>query len=117
MAESDRPERPALRSKRLRVQVTEAEHAQIAASAADTRLSVSSYLRALGVGFRPKSTVDHQAVLALVNVHGDQGRLGGLLKLWLSEKPGQGASVVDVRRLLGEIEAAQVELRQLMRRL
>jgi hypothetical protein len=62
LAKSDRPERLALRSKRLRV--TEAEHTQIAAWAADTRLSVSSYLRALGVGWRPKSTVGYRGVTA-----------------------------------------------------
>jgi len=105
------------RKHRLYVHVTEIERGRIVELAETTRLSVSSYLRALGQGYMPKSTLDHQAVLALARVSADQGRLGGLLKLWLSEKPGQGASVGDVRRLLHQIELVQEELRQLVRRL
>jgi hypothetical protein len=53
----------------------------------------------------------------LVRVNADQGRLGGLLKLWLVERPGEGASTVDVRRLLQQIEETQAELRRLVQRL
>jgi hypothetical protein len=105
------------RSRRLKVSVTEAERDRIHELAAITRLSVSSYLRTLGLGWEPRSTLDHQAVLALAKVNADQGRLGGLLKLWLSERPGQGASTFEVRRLLGEIETAQARLAKLMERL
>jgi hypothetical protein len=52
-----------------------------------------------------------------VKVNADQGRLGGLLKLWLTERPGDGASTRDVRRVLQEIEATQAELRRLVQRL
>jgi hypothetical protein len=105
------------RRRPLRVVVSASERAKIVEFAATARLSVSAYLRNLGVGWAPKSTLDAQAVLALAKVNADQGRLGGLLKLWLSEKPGQGASVADVRRLLREIEATQAELRKLVGRL
>jgi hypothetical protein len=114
LTESDGPRQ---RRRRLKVSVTEAERDRIIELAALTRLSTSAYLRSLGVGWVPRSTLDHQAVLALAKVNADQGRLGGLLKLWLSERPGQGASTLDVRRLLGEIEAAQAQLRKLMERL
>jgi hypothetical protein len=107
----------ARRKKRLYVHVTEIELGQIVELAKSVRLSVSSYLRALGQCYMPKSTLDHQAVLTLANVIARQGRLGGLLSLWLSEKPGQGASMADVRRLLHRIETTQAELRQVMRRL
>jgi hypothetical protein len=105
------------RSKRLKVSLTEAELADIAGRAAAARLPVAVYLRRLGLGWEPKSTLDLQAVLALAKVNADQGRLGGLLKLWLSERPDQGASTVEARRLLGQIEAVQAELRRLMDRL
>jgi len=52
-----------------------------------------------------------------VRVNADQGRLGGLLKLWLSDRPGDGASTSDVRRLLREIEETQITLRKLVQRL
>jgi hypothetical protein len=102
------------RTKRIKVSLTAAELDVIAARAAAARLPLAVYLRRLGQGWEPKSTLDHQAILALAKVNADQGRLGGLLKLWLSERPGQGASTFEVRRLLKEIEAAQVELRKLM---
>ena len=105
------------RCKLLKVYVTEAEREQILQLAALTRLSTSAYLRRLGLGYTPLSTLDHQAVLALAKAAADQGRLGGLLKLWLSGRPGAGAPTTDVRRLLHQIEAAQEELRSLMRRL
>ena len=116
MSEPRRRE-PRDRRRPLRVVVSASERARIAERAAAARLSVSAYLRNLGTGWEPKSTLDHQAILALAKVNADQGRLGGLLKLWLSERPGQGASAVEVRRLLGEIEAAQTGLRKLMERL
>ena len=98
----------------MRVQVTEIERDRIKELACMTRLSASAYLRTLGLGWTPRSVIDHQAVLMLAGVAADQGRLGGLLKLWLSARPAQGASITEIRRLLREIEAAQAELRRLI---
>jgi len=72
------------RNRPLKVLVSERERAEIETRAAATGLSVSAYLRNLGLGFQPQSTLDHEAVLALLKVNADQGRLGGLFKLWLS---------------------------------
>jgi hypothetical protein len=47
-------------------------------------LSASNYLRAIGLGMGVTSIIDHRKVDELVRVNGDLGRLGGLLKLWLS---------------------------------
>jgi len=44
-------------------------------------LSVSAYLRAAGLHHPIRSVLDHQAVCDLAKVNGDQGQLGGLLKL------------------------------------
>ena len=55
------------------------------------------------MGFEPRSILDHQHVSDLLNECGNLGRLGGLLKLWLVDKPGQGAPETDVRRLLDQI--------------
>ena len=102
---------PRGRGRTLRVVVSDAEQAQIARRAAEASLSVSAYLRALGLGYAPKSTLDQRAIGELVRVHANQGRLGGLLKLWLVEKPGQGAPAFDVRRLLRRIEELQAQLK------
>ena len=72
------------RNRPLKVLVSKQERAQIQTRAAATGLSVSAYLRNLGLGFQPDSTLDQEAILALLKVNADQGRLGGLFKLWLS---------------------------------
>jgi hypothetical protein len=102
------------RRRTLRVVVSDAEQAEIASRAGDSSLSVSAYLRALGLGYAPKSTLDQRAIGELVKVHANQGRLGGLLKLWLAEKPGEGAPAFDVRRLLGRIEDLQAQLKAIV---
>jgi mobilization protein NikA len=104
--------RPEKRVRVLRVVVSITEAERIAAHARDTGLSVSHYLRNLGLGDPPKSQLDRQLVLELIKLNGDQGRLGGLLKLWLSSRPGEGANAFDVRKLLREIEATQALLKQ-----
>ena len=97
----------------LRVTVTPDEKRVIEAKAQDAGLSVASYLRAAALGRQVRSVLDHQAVGALVKVAGDQGRLGGLLKLWLVDQPGKGAPELEVRRLLdrlGELQGTVAEI-------
>lgn len=101
----------------LKVVVSCAERTKIISQAKSVDLSVSAYLRSVGLGFQPKPLIDLQAVQDLVRVEADQGRLGGLLKLWLVEKPGQGTSTFEVRRLLRQIEELQHQLREIVRRL
>jgi hypothetical protein len=68
---------------------------------------MSVYLKTLGLAYEPKSVLDAERVGDLLKACGDLGRLGGLLKLWLLEKPGQGASAEQVRRLLEQIQEAR----------
>ena len=97
----------------LRVVVSQSERREIEGRAAAASLSVSAYLRAAGMGATFRSAASsHEQVAALAKVNADQGRLGGLLKLWLSERPGQGATVRDVRALLdrlGEVQGVLAE--------
>ena len=102
------------RRRTLRVVVSDAEQAEIARLATAASLSVSAYLRTLGLGYTPKSTLDQRAIGELVKVHANQGRLGGLLKLWLVEKPGQGVPVIEVRGLLSQIEELQAQLKAIV---
>jgi len=60
------------------------EKAKIEAKAKNCSMSVSHYLRDRGMGYRPKSILDADAVIELAKVNADQGRLGGLLKMWLT---------------------------------
>ena len=92
------------------------EREEIQARARGCGLSVSAYLRALGLGHEPRSVYDLTTVDTLAQVNGDLGRFGGLLKLWLGERPGQGARVADVESLLRHTRELQRRMLELMAR-
>jgi len=94
----------------MKVFVTDAERTRIEERAKLAGLSVSAYLRAAGLRQPIRSVLDHQVVCDLAKVNGDQGRLGRLLKLWLMERPGHGASAIEVRCLLDRISETQAQL-------
>lgn len=86
------------------VRVTPEEHADILSSADKAGLSLSTFAKRACLGQKIESKVDVRAVLDLLKVNADIGRVGGLLKLWLSE-PDRHAH--EARRLLHELERAK----------
>lgn len=112
--------RPAPKRRRkhaIRVYVDDAELATITASSGAAQLSESAFLRVLGLGYQPKSLIDKESIIQLVDVAGDQGRLGGLLKLWLRDHAGDGLHEVDVAKLLAELQETQALIKAVVRRL
>jgi hypothetical protein len=99
----------------LRVVVSESARSRIEERARAAGLSVSAYLRTAGLCHSIRSTFDHAAVMELAKVNGDQGRLGGLLKLWLTDRPGIGAPELEVRLLLDRIAELQGRLAEIAR--
>lgn len=79
-------------------------------------ISVARYLRDIGQGYQVKGVMDYHYVRELIRINGDLGRLGGLLKLWLTD---------DVRTLhfgndtilalLDRIKKTQDEMSQTMK--
>ena len=55
--------------------------------------------------------------MELAKVNGDQGRLGGLLKLWLTDRPGVGVRELEVRVLLERIAELQGRLAEIAGRI
>lgn len=102
------------RQKPLKVYVSEEERQKIETLARDCQLAPSAYLRSVGMGYQPKSAFDREVIQLLAKLHADQGRLGGLLKLWLSERNGDGAPAKDVRNLLHQIEDLQASIAKLV---
>lgn len=102
--------------KRLRVPVLTEEEAIIKEKAAAHGLSVAEYMRRLALNLPITSVLDHRAVVGLAKVNADQGRLGGLLKLWLTndEKLMRKHSPVQLEQMilgvLKDIKAFQDEL-------
>lgn len=77
---------------------------------------MSAFLRTAGLGHPIRSSLDYTAALELAKVNGDQGRLGGLLKLWLVDRPGRGVPEIEVRRLLDRIGDLQSKLAEVVGR-
>jgi hypothetical protein len=104
------------RRRRLKVWVTSSERAAIRERAAAAGLSISAYLRATGLNHSLMRVYDLAAIEELAKVGGDLGRLGGLLKLWLATRRGEGAPAIDVDRLLRDTRRLQQQMLELMRR-
>ncbi|SDQ22717.1 hypothetical protein SAMN05443245_0464 [Paraburkholderia fungorum] len=85
----------------IRVWCLPEEKAQIEANARVAGLSVSRYLRNVGMGYKIKGVIDANLVRDLAKINGDQGRLGGLLKLWLTNSEKLGSEDPDrMRRVI-----------------
>jgi hypothetical protein len=110
---------PARRDKArpVKVYLSPQERAALEEKAANTGLPLAVFLRNAGLNIRITSVLDHKAILAMLKVNADQGRLGGLLKLCLASGPAEAAPAGELRRLLQEIEHAQRTLRGLIDRL
>lgn len=99
--------------RRIEVWLTADEKQALTDRAAQAGLSLSAYMRAAGLNHPIRAVADTQAVADLVKVSADLGRLGGLLKLWLAERRGEGAPPVSVDRVLGETRNLQQRMREL----
>ena len=103
------------REQHLRVPVFPEEKTLIEAQAQRAGMSVARFLREVGQGYRIGGVVDYVHVRELARINGDLGRLGGLLKLWLTNDErtaqfGEGT----IRAVLSRIEAKQDEMGQVM---
>ena len=100
-----------VRKKDLRVPVFPEEEEAIAQNARQAGMSVATYLRSVGHGYPIKSVVDHEKVEDLLRVNADLGRLGGLLKLWLTDDSRtRHFGPKEIRLLLGRIEETRSQI-------
>lgn len=107
---------PRRRGKPIEVWVNDEEKATITERAEEAGMPHSGYLRALGLNTPIRSVVDLTAVADLAKVNGDLGRVAGLLKLWLAEKRGQGASSIDVKAMMRNFRMLRCEIITIMSR-
>jgi hypothetical protein len=100
----------------IKVYCLPAERAELKSLARAANQSVSTYLLNVGLGYEVRGVVDHRQVEELARINGDLGRLGGLLKLWLTndERTAQfGESTI--RTLLARIESTQTDMQAAIR--
>ena len=92
------------------------ERTQLKTLAAASNKSVSSYLLNVGLGYRVQGVLDNRRVEELARINGDLGRLGGLLKLWLTDDARTEAfGEATIRALLAKIEDTQNTMHEVMR--
>lgn len=99
----------------MKVYCTEEERQIIEAQAQSAGMSLSEFLRNVGMGYPIKCRVDQQAIKSLGKVNADMARLGGLLKMLLSnEERLLGYSGDQLRQraimLLGDIDRMKISL-------
>jgi len=87
------------------------EREQIEANAKAAGMSLSTFLLTVGQGYKVTGIVDFEQVRELARINGDLGRLGGLLKLWLTNDVRTAQfGEATIRALLNRIEAKQDEI-------
>ncbi len=96
------------------VRVSIEEKAQLQALADACSCSIPTLLRNVGLGHQVTSTLDQQAVLQLLALHADIGRIGGLLRLWLTQDEawaGTGVGRGEIRALVEALRQTQAQLK------
>lgn len=106
----------------IRVWCMPEEKKMIDQNAKNVGLSTSTYLRNIGIGIEVKGILDQKAVGDMAKVNADLGRLGGLLKMWLSNDErlamfNQEQVKASILEALGKIKTAQDELLKTVKRL
>ena len=92
------------------------EKTQLEDAAKAVGMSVSAYLLNVGLGYQVTGILDNKRVEELARINGDLGRLGGLLKLWLTDdvrtlKFGEDT----IQALLSKIESTQDRMYEVMK--
>ncbi len=99
-----------VRDRRVQLVMAPGEWDQIHKKAEEAGLSFGGFMRAAALGKRISSNADKDAIQSLMKLSADQGRLGGLFKLWLSDRPGVGAPEIEVIKALRGTEALRARI-------
>lgn len=92
------------------------ERAQLERLAQASGRSVSAYMLHVGLGYRVQGILDNKRVEDMLRINGDLGRLGGLLKLWLTNDARvEEFGEATIRKLLSRIEDTQGAMLQAIR--
>ena len=107
--------KPGRQLHKIKVSASTAEREAIVTAAASVGLSTSSYLRQIGLAYRPTSIVDLERVDAMMKLSQETKGLGHLLKWWLADDPrlANFAHVempVKIRQALARIDQLHTEI-------
>lgn len=94
------------------------ERAKIEANSKATGMSMAAFLREVGQGYEVTGITDYERVRELAKMSGDLGRMGGLLKWWLTDDERTAAFGREtIIRLLERIEENQDEMAGVMKKI
>lgn len=105
------PEEPVTRKANppIKVYCLPSEKKTIEDNAKTAGKSTSAFLLAVGQGYQVSGVVDYERVRELAKINGDLGRLGGLLKLWLTNDERTESFGADtIRAVLNKIEKTKM---------
>lgn len=113
MMDDEKPTRKS--SPPIKVYCLPNERAAIEQNAATAGMSLSSFPLTVGMGYKITCIVDYEHVREMARINGDLGRLGGLLKLWLTDDIRAARfGEATIHALLSKIEETQDELGKVM---
>ena len=103
----------------IKVYVKPHEKDAIVAAARACRMSMSAYARTLALGTTPAASADLDRMDEVMKLHADLGRLGGLLKMTLTNDErlndmGREMGVATIDGILVDIRATQARLLELV---
>ena len=115
------------RTKIISVRVTPDEYKKIKENAQYTALAPSTYLRQCGLKKKIMSNIDNLNIVKITQLQGAIGKVGGLLKAWLSpqEKLGDnlmaqgylGKNKPGIKSLLNKIEQYVIRIDDAIKKL
>lgn len=98
---------------KIEVRVTAEEKAAIREMAELSGLQMSTYIRRVAMDPVIVSKVDNDCVAELARISADLGRLGGLLKLWLTNDPKvAGVGAAKIRTVLNMVRENNEDLKK-----
>jgi hypothetical protein len=102
----------------IKIWVSEEEKKRIAANAAACGMSMSAYAKSLALGHKPVCLNNLNELDKVYKLNADLGRLGGLLKMlltndeWLRDMSvGRGMAIATIEDTLFNLRCCQEELR------
>jgi hypothetical protein len=93
--------------RRITTYLTEEEYDRLRSSAARSGLTASTFIKRVCLGCQVNSSVDYEAINALLKANADLGRLGGLFKKAITEG---SVATAEIRATLRQIEGAKDQL-------
>ena len=103
----------------IKIYLKSSDKAKIAENARECGLSMSAFVRSLALGDTPVTNIELDEMNKVMKIHADLGRLGGLLKMTLTNEErlqdmGREMGVATIEGTLVDIRATQAKLLELV---